>query len=153
MGIEETRVFPVTVEWFGGRLTRGRTAAGESLEIAASPAFDGGLEGFWSPEDLVVSALASCFVLALAEACEARSLPIHEVRVNGRGHVGDRVDGRYGFQSIELELVVEAPRDRMDELARVVRHVERYCVVTTALAIPIHYEFDIRASDTAVRAG
>jgi organic hydroperoxide reductase OsmC/OhrA len=147
MSIQETHAFPVTVEWFGGRLTRGRMPSGESLEIAASPAFGDGLEGFWSPEDLLVASVGSCFVLGLTAACEARSLPLHEVRVKGRGFVGERVDGRYGVQSIELELTVEAPTERLDELARVVRHVERYCVVSTALAVPVHYEFDVRASD------
>ena len=152
MGTTGSHVFPVSVEWFGGRLTRARTATGETLELATGPEFEGGLEGFWTPEDLVVAAVESCFVLGLEQACEARSLPLHDIRVSGSGHVGDRVDGKFGFQHIELKLVVEAPADRLEELTRVVRHVERYCVVSTALAVPVHYEVEVRASGLPVRS-
>jgi organic hydroperoxide reductase OsmC/OhrA len=150
MGTTESHVFPVSVEWFGGRLTRARTATGETLEVATAPGFDGGLEGFWTPEDLLVAAVESCFVLGLEQACEARSLPLHEIRVSGSGHVGERVDGKYGFQHITLELVVEAPAERLDELTRVVRQVERYCIVSTAIAVPVHYEVEVRASGLPV---
>jgi organic hydroperoxide reductase OsmC/OhrA len=150
MGTTESHVFPVSVEWFGGGLTRARTETGETLELATAPGFDGGLEGFWTPEHLVVAAVESCFVLGLQHACEARSLPLHDIRVNGVGHVGERVDGKFGFQHIDLSLVVEAPADRLEELTRVVRHVERYCVVSTALAVPVHYEVEVRASGLPV---
>jgi organic hydroperoxide reductase OsmC/OhrA len=123
---------------------------GRDARAGERPAVRGRLEGFWTPEHLVVAAVESCFVLGLEQACEARSLPLHDIRVSGSGHVGERVDGKFGFQHIELKLVVEAPAERLEELTRVVRHVERYCVVSTALAVPVHYEVEVRASGLPV---
>jgi len=145
----ETHLFPVEVEWFGRRLTRARTGGGQALEIATPPIFPSGMEGFWSPEDMVVGAAASCFVLTLVAACESRSLPLHELRVNGVGHLSKR-SGRTAFDRIDLTVTAETAGDRVEDLRRVAEHVERGCIVAGALAVPLRLELELRSSDSPV---
>ena len=57
MGVMKEMQFPVSVRWRGGRLTRAESGDNEPLELATPPDFRGGLTGYWSPEDLLVSKL------------------------------------------------------------------------------------------------
>jgi organic hydroperoxide reductase OsmC/OhrA len=75
MSIYKEFQFPVSVRWHGGRLARADSRKKESLEVATPPEFRGGLEGHWSPEDLLVAATASCFVLTLVAVAERRQAP------------------------------------------------------------------------------
>ena len=46
--------FPVSVHWLSGRLTNATIDGKDDLLVATPPEFKGGIEGVWSPEDLLV---------------------------------------------------------------------------------------------------
>jgi organic hydroperoxide reductase OsmC/OhrA len=149
MPTDQTHVFPVEVDWFGGKLTQARTPNGQSLEVATPPVFPHGMEGFWSPEDLVVAASASCFILTLVSACIARDIPLHSLRVKARGHVGRRADGRYGFIGLDANVEAETSAEKAEQLDNLARRTERSCIVSTALEVPVHVEVEVSARQAA----
>ena len=55
----DTHRFPVSIHWVSGRLTKASVADKQDLQVATPPEFNGGIAGVWSPEDLLVSAVAS----------------------------------------------------------------------------------------------
>jgi organic hydroperoxide reductase OsmC/OhrA len=77
------------------------------LEVATPPEFPGGIAGVWSPEDLLVTATASCYAVTLAAIAERREIPLHGLKVSGTGHVSRPDDGRFGFVAIELDAEIE----------------------------------------------
>ena len=97
MGVMKELQFPVSVRWRGGRLTRAESRGKDALELATPPEFRGGLAVYWSPEDLLVTAVCSCFALTLAAVAERREAPLLDATVTATGHMSRRDDGRFGF--------------------------------------------------------
>ncbi len=72
--------------------------------MATPPEFKGGVEGVWSPEDLLVGSVASCFAVTLVAVAERRGVPLRGLDVAARGVVTQRPDGRFGFTEVVLEV-------------------------------------------------
>ena len=150
MGTERPDMFPVSVEWAGARLTQVRTPTGRSLDVATPPVFPEGMPGHVSPEELLAAAVGSCLLLSLVAVCEARELPLHDVRVTAVGIAGRRDSGAYGFRAIEVSILAEAPEERHEQLTALVHRAERNCIVATALDVPIELRLELRASESHV---
>jgi organic hydroperoxide reductase OsmC/OhrA len=110
------------------------------------------MAGFWSPEDMLVGAAASCFALTLVSACAARSIRLYSLRVKGVGHVGTRADSRYGFEGLELRVNARVPEEDRDDMRALVQKVSRGCIVGTALELPLHVELDLEEAAPASRS-
>src|SRR5436305_5363018 len=138
MSVVKALRFPVKVAWEGGRVTRVSAPGKEALEIATPPEFPGGIEGVWSPEELLVASAASCYSVTLAAVAERREIPLHDVRVSGTGHVSRRDDGRFGFVAIELDLEIQTTAASMRAAESAADRAKEVCLISLALDVPIH---------------
>ncbi len=136
--------FPVSVQWRGGRLTQALVPGKPALEVATPPEFKGGIEGVWSPEDLLVAATASCYTVTLVAVAERRGVPLYELEVDGTGHVELRGDGRFGFVAIELHATLETDEASVHEAEQAARAAKDGCLVSMALDTPVHLELDVK---------
>jgi organic hydroperoxide reductase OsmC/OhrA len=137
--------FPVAIEWPGGKLVHAHVAGKDSIEIATPPEFKSGIEGFWSPEDFLVAATASCFAVTLVAVAERADVPLRHLAIEATGRLGRRPDGRFGFTAIELEVSVETDEGREADVAAAAERAERGCLVSTALAIPCRVSLEVRS--------
>jgi organic hydroperoxide reductase OsmC/OhrA len=144
MSIVKALRFPVQVQWEGGRLTVARAPGRDVLRVVTPPEFRGGIEGEWSPEDLLVAATASCFILTLTAIAERHEVMFEDVRVSGTGHISRRDDGRYGFVAIELDAEIFAPAGAQRTVKLVAEEAEQKCIVSMALDIPVHVAVIVR---------
>lgn len=140
--------YKIGVEWAGDRLTNVSSPDKPNLEVATPPEFKGGIEGVWSPEDLLVASVASCFTVTLVAVLERRDLPLHGLNVTGTGHVTGRDDGRFGFVAIELTAAVSTDELAIDAVEHAAKYAERACLVSMALEIPVHVDVVVRAAPT-----
>jgi organic hydroperoxide reductase OsmC/OhrA len=138
MSVMKEMQFPVSVRWRGGRLTRAESAGNDALEVATPPEFRGGLSGHWSPEDLLVTAVCSCFVLTLAAVAERRETPLLDATVTATGHMSRRDDNRFGFTVIEVDAQLETIPGGEDAVRAAASIAEDRCLVAQALDIPVH---------------
>jgi organic hydroperoxide reductase OsmC/OhrA len=83
----KTYRFPVEIRWLGGRITCASAAGKPELKVATPPEFRGGVDGVWSPEDLLVASAAACFAVTLVGIAERRGLPLRALGVQGTGSV------------------------------------------------------------------
>jgi organic hydroperoxide reductase OsmC/OhrA len=140
MSVTKDFRYKVGVEWEGDRLTTVSSPEKPELTVATPPEFKGGVPGVWSPEDLLVASVASCFAVTLVAVAERRELPLHELHVSGTGHLTGRDDGRFGFVAIELTADVRTDELAIGPVERAAKHAERACLVSMALDIPVHVE-------------
>jgi organic hydroperoxide reductase OsmC/OhrA len=145
MTVMKDMQFPVSVRWRGGRLTQAESRDLHGLEVATPPEFRGGLAGYWSPEELLVAAAATCFALTLAAVAERREAPLLDASVEAAGHIGRRVDGSLGFLVIELEALLETIPGAEESVRRAAALAEERCVVAQALDVPVHVDVRVRA--------
>jgi organic hydroperoxide reductase OsmC/OhrA len=122
------------------RLTSEGKAA---LEAATPPEFRGGTPGIWSPEDLLVAAVTSCYSLTLEAIAAHRGVELRGVEVRGVGHVTRRAEGRVGFVVIELAVDLAVAPGSEHEAERAAHSAKQACLVAHALEIPIELELNV----------
>jgi organic hydroperoxide reductase OsmC/OhrA len=119
------------------------------LEVAIPAEFRGGIPGRWSPEDLLVASVASCYVITLRGVAAHRGLTIHALNVEGVGHVTRRAEGRVGFVVIELHVELTVDPDCVDQGVRAARAAKQRCLVGHALEIPIELELEVSPAEAS----
>lgn len=99
----------------------------------APPEF-GGPDGVWSPETLLVAAVADCYALSFRAVARASRLDWGALDVEAEG-VLDRVDGvtRFVRFDITADLVLTDERDKPAAQAALAR-AKRTCLVTNSLS-------------------
>lgn len=117
------------------------------LEAAVPPEFRGGTPGMWSPEDLLVASVVSCYVITFESVASNRELTVHELSVEGVGHVTRRAEGRVGFVVIELRVQLAVDPDCVEQAERAAHAAKQRCLVAHALEVPVELELDVRAVD------
>lgn len=138
MSVVKAFRFASSVHWRGGRLTEASAQGKPTLDVATPPEFKGGVEGVWSPEELLVAATASCFAVTLAAVAERSGVELEGIEVGGLGHVERGRDEPFGFVAIELTVEVASAGAPPDTVQRLVRETERLCIVSLALDVPVH---------------
>lgn len=145
MTVMKDMQFPVSVRWRGGRLVHADTADAHGLEVATPPEFLGGLAGYWSPEELLVAAAASCFALTLAAVAERRETPLLDATIEAKGHMGHRIEGGLGFLVIEIDALLETIPGAEEAVRRAAATAEERCLISQALDVPVHVAVRVRA--------
>ena len=79
--------FPLSLRWLAGRRTLLSVQGKDDARGGAPPEFKGGVEGVWSPEDLLVGSIASCFAVTLLRIADQRAVPLRGLDVDASGHV------------------------------------------------------------------
>lgn len=109
------------------------------LPTAPPVEFDGPGDA-WSPEQLLLAAVASCFLLTFRAIAKHSHLDFGSVSIESEGIV-DRVDGRTRFTAIVLrpKVAVAAGVDA-HRLWRALEKAEANCIVTASLTAPLTVE-------------
>ena len=142
MSIVKTLRFPARALWTDGRLVELSAPDKRRLPLATPPEFKGGIPGIWSPEELLVGAVAACYELTLAAVAERLGVALERVTVDAAGHV-DRGKAGYAFSVLELDVEVEVDPAHEEGARRAARLAEEHCIVARALDVPVHVSLSI----------
>jgi organic hydroperoxide reductase OsmC/OhrA len=110
---------------------------------SASPAEFGGPGDRWSPETLLLGAVADCFVLTFRAVAQASRLPWSFLRCEGVGTL-DRVDRALQFTDVTIQVSLSVPAGVDPYRARrALDKAEQNCLVSNSLKTTIHLEADV----------
>jgi len=111
---------------------------------SAPPTEFGGPGDRWSPETLLVGAVADCFVLSLRAVAKASALPWSGITCRAEGKL-DRVERTTRFTEVVLhvELVLPAEAD-LAKAERVLEKAKTACLVSSSLVCPVTLEKSVR---------
>jgi peroxiredoxin-like protein len=108
--------------------------------VTAPPAEFGGPGNLWSPETLLVAAVADCFILTFRAIARASKLDWVALECGAEG-VLDRVDGVTRFTQITVRARLTVPAGASESLAaRLLEKAEQGCLVTNSLQAGRHLE-------------
>jgi organic hydroperoxide reductase OsmC/OhrA len=145
--MEETHRHHVVAWWTSGRTGIAKSdSAPNAIHFTAPPEFQG-LEGRWTPEDLLLCALASCFTTTFhALAGYARfEYTDFEAEVEG---VVSKVGSGYSFSEIFLRPHLTIPRkDGRERAEELLQKAKTLCLVSRALATTQKFEPKLKVSD------
>lgn len=116
------------------------SAPGLPALLTAPPVEYDGPGDAWSPEHLLLAAVASCFLFSLRAVALASSLDFSSLDLAVAGTV-DREAGVVRFTEITLRpRIVLPPGADRDRAMRVLAKSERACLVSSSLAVPLRLE-------------
>lgn len=128
------------------------TAARVPRLRSASPVEFGGPGDRWSPETLLVGAVADCFVLTFRAVARASQLSWTSLRCDAEGTL-DRIDRVTQFTQLDLHARLTVPAGTSaDRARRVLEKAEHNCLISNSLKAPIHLETDVIVATEAVGA-
>lgn len=102
--------------------------------LTAPPAEFGGPGDRWSPETLLVAAVANCFILSFRAIARASRLPWTSIQCHAEGKL-DRIEGAVRFTEFVVHANLEVPSDTHQEKAhRILEKAEATCLVTNSMS-------------------
>ena len=130
--------YPVTVQWSGGKDGSGsvRTESGHVSQDLAVPTEFGGPGGATNPEELLTSAITSCYSITFGIIAANRKLPVASFECAAVGEV-EQSGAQFTYKAITLRprILLEAgSSDEQAAMAEDMAHkADSYCIVTNAV--------------------
>lgn len=143
--MENEHTYRVVAWWNAGKTGLAKSdSAPNAIHFAAPPQF-GGLEGRWSPEDLLLCAVAGCFTTTFRALSDYSQFEYRDLEVEVEGTVRKAESG-YEFAGVLIRptLTISNLDDR-SRADRLLEKAKRLCLVSRALAIPLAFEPRVQA--------
>jgi peroxiredoxin-like protein len=150
--MENEHMYRVVAWWASGKTGLVKSdSAPNAIHFTTPPQF-GGVEGRWSPEDLLLSAVASCFTSTFHALAERSSFIFTDLEVEVRGCV-NKCESGYIFSEIVIRPTVKIPSEEGRERAeRLMEKAKRLCLVSRALTVAQRFEPEVQAPPSTVEA-
>lgn len=121
------------------------SSEGVAVISSAPPTQFGGPGDKWSPESLLVAAVADCFILAFKAIARASKFDWKSLECEVEG-VLDRSEKVTKFTAFHIKATLEVAPDTRQELAvRLLEKAEHSCLITNSLSGDIHLVTEIKA--------
>ncbi|ENH97674.1 hypothetical protein J416_03871 [Gracilibacillus halophilus YIM-C55.5] len=128
--------FHLDATWPGGRNEVGRIHAGNlDTKISIPPEMDGPGVGT-NPDEMLLGAASTCYVITLAAMIERAELPLRHLALRSVGEV-DVTNGVFTYKKIihkpSVTLRSEATQADLDKLQTLVKKAESSCMISRAI--------------------
>lgn len=144
--------YRMEIDWLADREGVASAEGLPGLHVGAPPEF-GGRAGVWTPEHLLVGAVASCFLTTFLAIAELSGLPLVTVEVPAEGALARGEDRKYRFERVTLRPRIRlAGEEDRERARRLVDKAEAACLVTRSLATEVVVEpvLEVSAGEPAV---
>lgn len=143
--MENEHTYRVVAWWNAGKTGLAKSdLAPNAIHFAAPPQF-GGLEGRWSPEDLLLCAVAGCFTTTFRALADYSKFEYTDLEVEVEGTVRKAESG-YEFAGILIRPTLTISNlDERPRADRLLEKAKRLCLVSRTLAIPQTFEPGVHA--------
>ncbi|MGN7453683.1 SACOL1771 family peroxiredoxin [Paenibacillus pasadenensis] len=136
--------FELEAAWAGGRGGSGTIASGALQTAVSIPAGMDGPGVGTNPDELLLGAAASCYVISLAAMLERSGIPAARLSLRSTALVDTDDAGQPTYRSIEhrplIELEAGADEAAADRARRIALKAELSCMITRALAGNVRVE-------------
>lgn len=146
--MEEEHRFQILAWWSAGRTGIAKSnSAPNAIHFTSPPAF-GGLEGRWTPEDLLLCSIASCYIATFSALAETANLDYADLGVEVGGTFR-KVDSSYEFTEIVIRPRLTIAKEQEQERAlRLLQSAKARCLVSRALAVEQRFEPTVQMGQT-----
>ena len=116
------------------------------IESAGPPEF-GGPGDVWSPEGLLVAAVADCFVLTFRGIARTAKLDWLTLECKAEGTL-DKLDGMTQFTAFKVTAELTVPPGANEKkAATLLQKAEKYCLITNSMKAESHLDASVIVGD------
>jgi organic hydroperoxide reductase OsmC/OhrA len=148
MSVFKIHRYGVRTEWRDGRQVTLAAPGKPGLDVALPSDFKNGVPGVWSPEELLIASLATCFELTMMAVAEYRNVPLLDIRVDATGHV-ERKSHLYKLVLVELDVHAETGIGRRGDVEQIAQMAHEGCLVGNALDVPVRLDLAVHEAVAA----
>jgi len=139
MTMLDAYVYHADAEWTGRRSGRLRGEGMPVIEFSAPPEF-AGEPGRWTPEHLLVGAVATCFTATFMAIADLHKLTFKNFQIKAFGRL-EKVSGEgYRFTEITLVPEIHLEQSAVEIALKVLGKAEKNCFVAKSLRATIQVE-------------
>jgi len=150
---EEAHYFRVVAWWAAESTGIAKCAsAPNAIHFTAPPAF-GGLDGRWTPEDLLLCALAGCFTTTFRAVAESSKFLYTDLQVEVEGDVSRSSSG-YHFRKVLIrpQLTIQQDAGETQAIALLEKTWE-LCLVSRALSMEQKFDPYVQVGQLVAQGG
>ncbi|MYL49582.1 SACOL1771 family peroxiredoxin [Halobacillus litoralis] len=142
--------FHLKADWPGGRNEVGYIESEKLKTKISIPKEMDGPDVGTNPDEMLLGAAATCYIISLAAMIERAELPLEEMDMQSEGIV-DVTDGVFTYQKIihRPRVVLRAQADDKDlsKLNRLIEKAEKSCMISKAIQGNVELEME---ADTSI---
>ncbi len=144
--------FRVVAWWASGRTGIAKSSsAPNAIHFTSSPAF-GGLEGRWTPEDLLLCAVASCYTTTFRTLAEYSKFEYTDLQVEAESVISKGATGySFGEVSIHANLTISQEEER-ERAIKLLHKAKELCLVSRALSVEQRFEPSVQVGEPRMEA-
>jgi len=145
--MEGAQKYRVVAWWSSGRTGLAKSnSAPNAIHFTAPPEF-GGLEGRWTPEDLLLGAVASCYTTTFRALAEYSKFEYADLEVEVEGVI-KKTDSGYSFTEVVVRpnLTISVEQEQTRAL-RLLQKAKKLCLVSRALSVEQEFEPRVQLSE------
>lgn len=130
----------VVAWWASGQTGIAKSSsAPNAIHFTAPPEF-GGLEGRWTPEDLLLGSVASCYTTTFHALAEHSDFSYTDLEVTVEGEIR-KVDSGYAFsQMVLIPILTISCEEEQEKSLRLLRKAVDLCLVSRAISLQPRFE-------------
>jgi peroxiredoxin-like protein len=142
----EEHVYRVAAWWTSGRTGLAKSDSAPNAIHFTAPTEFGGLEGRWTPEELLLAAIAGCYTTTLRAIAGTAEFNFTDLQVEASGSIR-KADSGYTFSQIVLRPTLKiSSGDERDRALDLLRRAEKLCLVSRALGTKLQFEPQLEVS-------
>jgi organic hydroperoxide reductase OsmC/OhrA len=140
------QVYRVAAWWTSGGTGLAKSDSAPNAIHFTVPTDFGGLEGRWTPEELLLAAIAGCFTTTVRTIAGSAQFEFTDLEVEARGTICKAESG-YGFTEIVVRPSLKiASLEEREHALELLKKAERLCLVSRALDVPLKFEPQLEVS-------
>jgi peroxiredoxin-like protein len=147
--MENQHRFRVVAWWAAGRTGIAKSSSAlNAIHFTSPPAF-GGVDGRWTPQDLLLCAVASCFTTTFSAVAEDSKFEYTDLQVEVEGAIV-KTDAGYRFGEVCIRPNLIIPHEQEQERAhalKLLQKAEGLCLVSHALSVAQRFEPRVQVSE------
>jgi peroxiredoxin-like protein len=147
--MSEEHAYRVAAWWTSGRTGLAKSDSAPNAIHFTAPTEFGGLEGRWTPEELLLAAVAGCYTTTLRAIAGTAQFDFTDLQVEASGVVRKAESG-YTFTEIVVRpnLRIGSEEER-DQALTLLKKAEKLCLVSRALGTSLKFEPQLEVTKPA----
>jgi peroxiredoxin-like protein len=144
--VRDEHFYRVAAWWASGRTGLAKSDSAPNAIHFTAPTEFGGIEGRWTPEELLLAAIASCYTTTVRAIAGTAKFDFTDLQVEASGMVR-KADSGYNFSEIVVRpnLKIASVADR-DPALDLLRYAEKLCLVSRAIGTTLKFEPQIEVT-------
>jgi organic hydroperoxide reductase OsmC/OhrA len=147
--MENEHKYRVVAWWSSGKTGLAKTDSAPNAIHFTAPTEFGGIEGRWTPESLLLCAIAGCFTTTFRAIAEYSKFKYADLEVQVEGTI-KKVESGYAFTEIVIRPNLSISGENEEARGkRLLDKAKDLCLVARALSVPQRFEAQIRVNELA----